>query len=99
MMLFEKSDDGQARFYLSRCRYCGKVFIKFYNATIYCSSECRGNATKEHTLKRVQRFYREHGRGCNKWVGTGMLGCHRHEDEDYELLMITREIKRLKLKT
>lgn len=97
-MLLKKTDGSQTMFYIAHCKYCGRPFIKTHNRTVYCSSECREYSDKEHTLKRVRRFYRKHGRQNNKWIGTGTLGCHRHEDEDYELLMITREIKRLKLK-
>lgn len=99
MLLKKQDDDPQTIFYISYCKYCGRPFIKTHNRTVYCSNECRQYSDKEHTSKRVRRFYKKHGRKDNKWLGTGTLGAHCHKDWDYELLMITREKKRLKIKT
>lgn len=52
-MLLKKTDylkDGtiQTTFYLSKCQYCGKTFIKFQNKTLYCSTECKCKSTQDN---------------------------------------------------
>lgn len=51
-MLLKKTyhlKDGtiQTTFYLSKCKYCGKLFIKFQNKTLYCSTECKCKSTQD----------------------------------------------------
>lgn len=97
MLLKKNPDNPQSQFYISKCKYCGKPYIKTHNRQVYCSSECRGYSDREHTAERVRRFYKKHGRGYHRWVGTGSLGEHAHTDWDYEQLMILREKRRLKI--
>lgn len=52
MMLLVKElklDDGtiQTTFYTSKCKYCGKLFIKFQNKTLYCSTECKCRSVQD----------------------------------------------------
>lgn len=56
MMLLKKNikcKDGtiQTQFYLSKCKYCGKLFIKFQNKTLYCSQECKCKSTQDNKAK------------------------------------------------
>lgn len=48
-----KLDDGtiQTTFYVSKCKYCGKTFIKFQNKTLYCSTECKCRSTQDNKAK------------------------------------------------
>lgn len=98
-----KLDDGsiQTRFYVSKCNYCGKTFIKFQNKTLYCSDDCKKYSNLEHTCERVRQFRKRYKNVTqnNNWIGTGHLGNHTSGDWETEKLLIFRERKRLKLKT
>ena len=51
-MLYEKiKGDPQMRFYLSKCKYCGSVFIKFENKTMYCSADCKCKMNQDNKAK------------------------------------------------
>ncbi len=48
-----KYKDGtvQTQFYTYKCKYCGKLFIKFENKTMYCSDECRCKSNQDNKAK------------------------------------------------
>lgn len=56
-----KYKDGtiQTQFYVTKCKYCGKRFIKFQNKTLYCSTECKCKSTQDNKAK-YQRKRRKH---------------------------------------
>ena len=90
----------QTQFYVTKCKYCGKTFIKFENKTMYCTDKCKYYSTLEHTNKRVRKHRRNDTiKHSSKWIGTGHLGHHTSGDWETEKLLIVRERKRLKLKT
>lgn len=39
------------RFYLAKCKYCGNLFIKFENKTLYCSEDCKCKSTQDNKAK------------------------------------------------
>lgn len=99
MLLQKIKDDPQTRLYVSTCKYCGSTYIKFQSATKYCSATCRYYSDLEHTEKRVRKYRKKNQVSFNsKWIGTGHLGNHTSNDWEKELLLISREKKRLKLK-
>lgn len=97
MLLRKIKDDPQTRLYVSTCKYCGSTYIKFQNASKYCSDTCRYYSDLEHTEKRVRK-YREKNQGSinSKWIGTGYLGSHASKDCEKEILLISREKKKIK---
>lgn len=100
MLLKKIKNDPQTRLYVSTCKYCGATYIKFQSASKYCSATCRHYSDLEHTEKRVRRYRRKNQDSItNKWIGTGHLGSHASKDWEKEKLLISREQKRLNLKT
>lgn len=100
MLLRKIKGDDQTRFYVSTCKYCGSTYIKFHNATKYCSDECRHYSDLEHTESRVRRFRRKlksQGLSVNNWLGTGLLGQHYSGDEIQELRYVRSEKRKLGL--
>ena len=98
-MLFKKiPGDPQARFYTSKCKYCGKPYIKFQNATKFCSDTCRYYSDLEHTEERVRKHRKNHSKTDNYWgLGTGYLhGTPKNDFED-EHAAIQSEYRRLKI--
>lgn len=48
-MLYKRiKGDPQARFYIAKCRRCGKPFIKLHNRSTLCSDTCRQNNTQDN---------------------------------------------------
>ena len=41
MLLRKIPGDPQTRFYVSKCKYCGKLFIKVHNKSMLCSYRCK----------------------------------------------------------
>lgn len=51
-MLYEKiPGDPQMRFYISRCNYCKRLFIKFENRSTLCSYKCKVKSTQDNKAK------------------------------------------------
>ena len=48
-----KLKDGtiQTQFYIKKCLYCGSIFIKFENKTLYCSEFCRCKSNQDNKAK------------------------------------------------
>ena len=99
-MLFKKiKGDPQARFWVATCNYCGSTFIKFQNATKYCSRKCRDYSDLEHTEKRVRKHRRKYKSKTDKYWGLGSGYLHGKPKSDFhdEHKAIMFERRRLKL--
>lgn len=55
MLLKKTLNDPQTQFYISKCKYCGRVFIKFENKTGYCREACRTWAVREQKARYQQK--------------------------------------------
>ncbi len=100
-MLFHRiPGDPQARFYISRCKYCGTKYVKIANKTAFCSDECRCKS-KQDSKARYQRKRRKLIRDGelvsneNNYVGTGFLSKHRRTNFKDEYLSILKEKRRI----
>ena len=85
---------------LAECEYCHDLFIKQHGNQKYCSDECQYYSTLEKNAEaRIKSYYKNKKRGGDKFwgLGSGGLGCHRHEDPEVELSKIQNEFRRLKL--
>lgn len=96
--------ESQVKFYISKCKYCGKPFIKIHNKILYCSDECRGYALKEQkaAYQQKRRLLIKHGVLISNELnnpGTTFLSAHRQEDFNKESLTIRRELRRIGVKT
>lgn len=102
-MLFKKLDgESQVRFYIAKCKYCGKKFIKFENRTVYCSNNCkhfsRLEQKAEYQRKRRKLINEGHlVSNESRYVGTGFLSANRNVNFDVESQSIKRELARLKI--
>ena len=99
MLLKKIKDDPQTRFWVTKCRYCGSTFIKFQNATKYCSDKCRDYSTLEHTEKRVRKHRKKHRSQTDSYWGLGSGYLHGTPKSDFEdeHKSIMSEYRRLKL--
>lgn len=51
-MLFKRiKGDPQARFYIGKCKRCGKPFIKLENRSTLCSYKCKQLNTQDNKAK------------------------------------------------
>lgn len=99
MLLKKIKDDPQTRFWVTKCKYCGSLFIKFQNAAKYCSDKCRDYSTLEHTEKRVRKHREKHRSQTDDYWGLGSGYLHGTPKKDFkaEHKAIMRERRRLKL--
>ena len=51
MLLKRIPGDPQARFYIGKCRRCGKPFFKIANANTLCSKKCGDYNTQDNKAK------------------------------------------------
>ena len=65
MLLKKIPGTSQTRFYVSKCRYCGKPFIKVENRSTLCSYKCR--------VKSQQDSKAEYQRKRRKAINDGTL--------------------------
>ena len=93
MLLKKTLNDPQTQFYISKCKYCGRIFIKFENKTMYC----RIWAIREQKAKYQQK--------CRKLIsnelrepGTTFLSQHALSDFGLEERTVKRELKRIGVK-
>lgn len=98
MLLKKTLNDPQTQFYISKCKYCGRIFIKFENKTGYCREACRTWAVREQKAKYQQK--------CRKLIsnelrepGTTFLSQHALSDFGLEERTVKRELKRIGVKT
>lgn len=91
---------------MTRCKACGKEFIKSSNRQVYCCKDCKKEALRQQWRNASHTYYHKHKDqwGANSvrryGMGTGKLGPHRtNSDDDAEHLLIIREMKRLRIKT
>ena len=85
---------------LVECEYCHETFIPTHGNQKYCSSNCQYHAELEKNAEsRMKSYYRNKKRGGDKFwgLGSGGLGCHRHDDPEVELSKIHNEFRRLNL--
>ena len=80
-MLFKKiPGDPQLRFFVSKCKYCGKDYIKLQNKTGLCSDECRHKSNQDSKARYQQkrRLLIKHGElvEYDKELGTTFLSGH-----------------------
>lgn len=100
MLLKKILNNPQTRFYISKCKYCGRVFIKFENKTGYCREACRTWAVREQKARYQQKRRKLINDGElisneNNKLGTTYLSNHRHDDFKREYLSIHKEAKRI----
>lgn len=100
MLLKKTLNDPQTRFYISKCKYCGRIFIKFENKTCYCREACRTWAVREQKAKYQQKRRKLINDGElisneNNKLGTSYLSKHRNSNFNKELVSIRREAKRI----
>lgn len=100
MLLKKIPDDQQTQFYISKCKYCGRIFIKFENRTCYCREACRTWALKEQKAKYQQKRRKDIRDGVlisneNNKLGTTFLSEHRNVDFNIELNNIRKEAGRI----
>ncbi|AMK16309.1 phage-related protein [Methanobrevibacter olleyae] len=89
---------------LSKCEWCGQLFIKKSNRQVCCSKECQDNKRREIWAKSSMRYYYKHKQGNVNKKALTMLGskgtscsCHRNEDFNKEFWSVRSELKRLKI--
>ena len=95
--------DPQARFYISKCTYCGRSYIKLQNRTCLCSDDCRIKSTQDSKAKyqrKRRRLIREGVLLTNEsnYVGTGFLSKHANKNFKIEHSHVLKEIKRIGIK-
>lgn len=103
MLLKKTLNDPQTRFYISKCKYCGKLFVKTHNRKEYCGENCYNFSRKEQKAKYQQKRRLLIKRGElisdeNKELGTTFLSPHAKSDFKIEHKMIQRELKRIGVK-
>lgn len=104
-MLFKRiKGDPQARFYTSKCRRCGRLFIKFTNRSTLCSDECKtsNNQDNKASYQRKRRKLINDGvliSNETKQVGTStvLLSKHIKPTFEEEHSVILREKRRVGL--
>ena len=80
---------------MSRCKWCGKEFIKNHNRQMYCSPDCSKYAVMEQKAIYSRKYRRMYVQ--NEGLGSSSLGCKRNSDFELELTLIHKEKHRLKL--
>ena len=103
MLFRRKPNDPQAYYYLSTCKYCGQLFIKFQNKSCFCSDECRHKSKQDSkaSYQRKRRKLIKDGvliSNENNYVGTGFLSKHANPDFKREYKSIRKECGRIGLK-
>lgn len=104
MLLKKTLNDPQTQFYISKCKYCGRIFIKFENKTGYCREACRTWALKEQKAQyqRKRRLSIKNGELISNETrepGTTFLSQHALSDFGMEEKTVKRELKRIGVKT
>lgn len=100
-MLFHKiPGDPQARFYISKCKYCGTKYVKTENKTAFCGDECRCKSKQDSKAKyqrKRRKLIRDGELVSNeaKYIGTGYLSKHPQNDFKDELASILKEKRRI----
>ena len=102
MLLKKTPEDPQTKFYISKCKYCGRIFIKFENKTCYCRDACRTWAKKEQKAAYQQKRRKLIKEGVlisneNNRLGTTFLSEHRNPDFNVERNNLRNEAERIGL--
>lgn len=89
---------------MSKCKWCGKLFVKEYNNQACCTRECQEQLTRENSAKSsMKHYYRHKINNTNKKAVTtlGSKGTssthHPKETFEEEHKSLMREAKRLGL--
>ena len=90
MLLKKIPGDPQTRFYIGKCRRCGKPFIKIENASTLCSSKCKKYNTQDNKAKyqRKRRKLINDGHLISNetnQIGTSTVRLSKHIKEDWDL--------------
>ena len=86
-MLFERIEgDPQVRFYIAKCKRCGKPFIKLENRTTLCSDECRDYNNQDNKAK-YQRKRR-------KLIRDGVLISNENNQLGTSTFRLSKKIKK-----
>ena len=103
-MLFKRiKGDPQARFYIGKCRRCGKPFIKLQNRSTLCSEECRTYNTqdsKSNYQRKRRKLIRDGELITNEndnQIGTSTVRLSKHvkptwEEEHHTILQEKRRV-------
>lgn len=59
---------------LSKCKWCGRLYIKEYNNQACCSRECQDKLTAENSAKSSMRHYYRHKLGNTSRKAITSLG-------------------------
>lgn len=85
MLLKKIPGQEQTMFYTAKCRYCGRLFIKFQNKTTLCSYRCRVKSKQDSTAK-SQRKRR-------KAINDGSLIVRDKEQLGTSTVLLSKSIK------
>lgn len=105
-MLLQKTnpdnDDWiQTTFTISKCKYCGRPYIKTHHSTKYCNDKCRHYAHIEQQAEHMRNKRRQQRNGTltnnTKILGTTRIGCTRQKNFTKEYQTIHRELQRINI--
>ena len=84
-----------------KCKWCGEEFVKKHNRQVYCCNDCSKYARQEKNRGYFRKYYHKYKEVLpNKekyGLGTGNLSMHRNTNFNQEILVIQREMKKLKI--
>lgn len=78
---------------LTKCPYCGKLFIKPHHKSKFCSKDCFTKSRLDYKAK----WKREKYIPKKPRLGSSSINSHRNKDFDKEYEIIHKELRRLKL--
>lgn len=85
MLLKKEPGEAQTKFYVSKCKYCGRSFIKVENRSSLCSYKCRVKSTQDNKAK-YQRKRR-------KAINNGSLIVRDKEQLGTSTVLLSKSIK------
>lgn len=72
-MLFVRSEESkQLGFFIGKCKWCGREYVRVNNRQMYCSDDCAKYAHMEQKAEFSRKYYRMHNQkeiGKCKWCG------------------------------
>lgn len=82
----------------TKCKWCGKEFIKNHNRQMYCSDNCREYARQEQKLQYNKKYRKNIIKDDYYYgLGSGGLGKHKSNSFDKEIQIIKKEKIRLNI--
>ena len=85
MLLKKIPGDPQTRFYVAKCKYCGKLFIKVTNRSTLCSYDCKVKSNQDNKAK-YQRKRR-------KLINDGVLISNESNQLGTSTVLLSKTIK------